>query len=229
MSDKGYNIISDGAIYGPGLIRTVKQNVQLNCSFKNWVSRSGSAIDPNFVLDNQPTTNIWGTGTYRNLSSDLNACIVSPFYENSLAEWYRSEWNYRWGIPIRAYTKKPIQITGFSFQFGNRNSDNNSNVGYWLEMFAGLGGYGTTRLISDRSAWASPHTAGQYNSYTINTNAWYDHFMIIVSCQGNAYHDRVGIKNAIISGRMGYSEINDISGNNIKATERVINCVGEKF
>ena len=229
MTDKCYNIISDDRLYGPGYIRTVKQQVQLKQGIKNWVSRNGNTIDSNFVLDTQPTANIWGTGTYRILGSDLNACIVAPFYANVLTEWYRSEWNYRWGIPIRAYTKQPVQVTGLSFNFGNRNSDNASNEGYWIEMFAGLGGYGTTRILSDRSAWVSPHTAGQYNSYTINDNSWYDHFMIIISCQGHAYHDRVGFKNVLISGRIVDNSIVDISSNNIKMEEKISGCIGEKI
>lgn len=226
--DKTYNIISDNTLYGPGLIRTVNQQVQLNYSIKNWVSRSGSQIDSNFVLDGNPTSNIWGTSTYRHLTQDLAACITAPFRLNSLTEWYRNEWNYRWGIPIRAYTKQPVQVTGLSFQFGNRNSDNASNVGYWVEMFAGLGGYGTTKLVSDTAAWYSPHTAGQQKNYTINTNAWYDHFMIIVSCQGNSYHDRVGIKNAVISGKILDTQMNDISSQGIKATEKIVSLIGEK-
>ena len=207
---KTYNIVSNNNYLICLNNRTVRQNKQIKDTIVDWQSRSGNTLDSNFVPDGSRITNIWSG--YGNIQNDLNACVTNVFYANQATEWYRDEWNYRWGIPSRVITRVPVRLTQLTFQFNGRNSDNNGWDGYGVELFAGLGSYGTTKLVSDFDAWGSPHSAGQSKSYTINDIGWYDHFMMIVSCRGVSYHDRVGYKNVIFYGKKAIQEIIDISG-----------------
>lgn len=216
---KAYNIISNNTDLTVTNNRTVTQNKQIKDVLVNWQSRTGNTLDSNFVPDGTRVTNIWSG--YGNIQNDLNACIVNVFLPNSPMEWYRSEWNYRWGIPSRAITRVPIRLTQLTFQFNNRNSDNNGWDGYGVELYGGLGAYGTTKLVSDFNAWGYPHSAYQYKSYTINTDQWFDHFMMIVSCRGFSYHDRVGYRNVIFYGQQAIQDIQDISSQRKTALEEV--------
>ena len=217
--DKTYKITSNKVQLDVMYDRTVRQTKQLNDKVSNWQSRSGGSLDYNFVPDGRGTTNIWGG--YGHLQEDLNACITNVFYPDSPAEWYRDEWNYRWGIPSRAITRVPVKLTQLTLQFNNRNSDNNGSDGYGIELYGGLGSYGTTKLVSDMDAWY-PHNAYQFKSYSIGNNNWFDHFMLIVSCRGVSYHDRVGYRNVMFYGQIATQEIIDISSQGKTAKEEVV-------
>lgn len=224
--DKTYKITSNNVQLDVMYNRTVRQNKQLNDKLSNWQSRSGGTLNSNFVPDGSRVTNIWGG--YGHIQEDLNACITNVFYQDNPTEWYRNEWNYRWGIPSRAKTRVPVKLTQLTFQFNNRNSDNNGWDGYGVELYAGLGGYGTTKLVSDFNAWGSPHSAYQFKSYNINNNNWFDHFMLIVSCRGVAYHDRVGYRNVMFYGQIAEQQIIDISSQGKTAAEKVVLIPGQK-
>jgi hypothetical protein len=215
-----YRIVSNDIDYNIIQNRTVEQKKQLVSSVQSWQSRTGTALNSLFVPDSSIITNIWDGNTYTNLQNDLNSCITNVFYANQATEWYRDEWNHRWGIPSRAKTLKPIRVTQLTFEFNGRNSDNNGSDGYGIELYGGLGSYGTTKLVSDMDAWY-PHNAGQPKSYTITNTDFFDHFMMIVSCRGNSYHDRVGYRNVIIYGDLVTEDIQDISNQHITATENI--------
>ena len=213
-----YKITSNDTDYNLICKRTVEQPKKLIANVADWQSIKSGVLDSNFVPDGSRITNIWSG--YGHIQDDLNACITNVFYSNSPTEWYRNEWNYRWGIPSRDITRKPIQVNKLTFQFTNRNSDNNGSDGYGIELYGGLGAYGTTKLVSDMDAWY-PHNANQPKTYTISNTDFFDHFMMIVSCRGYSYHDRVGYKNVVIYGKMITEAIEDISDQHITATENV--------